>query len=53
MVRRSRIVLGVCLVGVVAGFFAAPLWSRMMEDQSTVDVRAQAGMLKVRSSLVW
>jgi hypothetical protein len=42
MVRLSRIVMGVCLVGVAACFFAAPLWSRLVEDQSMVDVRAQA-----------
>jgi len=42
MVRPSRIVMGVCLVGVAACFFAAPLWSRLMMDQSMVDVRAQA-----------
>ena len=42
MVRWSRIVVGVCLVGVAACFFAAPLWSRLMVDQSMVDVRAQA-----------
>jgi hypothetical protein len=42
MVRLSRIVMGVCLVGVAACFFAAPLWSRLMMDQSMVDVRAQA-----------
>src|SRR5580704_18921804 len=42
MVRRSRIGVGVCLVGVAACFFAAPLWSRLMIDQSMVDVRAQA-----------
>src|SRR5260370_9810387 len=42
MVRQGRIVIGVCLVGVAACFFAAPLWSRLMMDQSMVDVRAQA-----------
>ena len=42
MVRRNRIATGVCLVGVAACFFAAPLWSRLVEDQSMVDVRAQA-----------
>jgi hypothetical protein len=42
MVRHSRIAMGVCLVGVAAGFFAAPLWSRLTVDQSMVDVRAQA-----------
>jgi hypothetical protein len=42
MMRLSRIVMGVCLVGVAACFFAAPLWSRLMIDQSMVDVRAQA-----------
>jgi hypothetical protein len=29
-------------VGMAAGLFAAPLWSRLMIDQSMVDVRAQA-----------
>jgi hypothetical protein len=29
-------------VGMAAGFFAPPLWSRLMIDQSMVDVRAQA-----------
>ncbi len=42
MLRQSRIVMGVCLVGVTACFFAAPLWSRLVEDQSMVDVRGQA-----------
>jgi HEAT repeat protein len=42
MMRQRRIVIGVCLVGVAACFFAAPLWSRLMMDQSMVDVRAQA-----------
>jgi hypothetical protein len=42
MVRQSRIVMGFCLVGVAACFFAAPLWARLMMDQSMVDVRAQA-----------
>lgn len=42
MVRLSRIVMGVCLVGAAACFFAAPLWSRLMIDQSMVDVRVQA-----------
>jgi hypothetical protein len=42
MVRRGRIDVAVCLVGVAACFFAAPLWSRLMGDQSMVDVRAQA-----------
>lgn len=42
MVRQSRIVMGFCLVGVAACFLAAPLWSRLMIDQSMVDVRAQA-----------
>src|SRR5438046_4309418 len=42
MVRHSRTVMGACLVGVAAGFFAAPLWSRLTVDQSIVDVRAQA-----------
>ncbi len=41
MLRQSRIVMGVCLAGVAACFFAAPLWSRLMMDQSMVDVRAQ------------
>lgn len=40
--RLSRIGMGVCLAGVSACFFAAPLWSRLMIDQSMVDVRAQA-----------
>jgi hypothetical protein len=34
--------MGFCLVGVAACFFAAPLWARLMMDQSMVDVRAQA-----------
>ena len=42
MVRRTRLVVGVCLVSVAAGFFAATLWSRLMIDQSMVDVRDQA-----------
>jgi len=42
MVRQSRIVMGFCLVAVPACFFAAPLWARLMMDQSMVDVRAQA-----------
>jgi hypothetical protein len=42
MVRPSRIVMDVCLVGVSACFFASPLWPRLMIDQSMVDVRAQA-----------
>jgi hypothetical protein len=42
MVRQSRIVVGVCLVGLAACLFAVPLWSRLMIDQSMVDVRAQA-----------
>src|SRR5258706_7562771 len=42
MLRQSRIVMGVCLVGVTACFFAAPLWSRLVEDQTMVDVRGQA-----------
>ena len=42
MLRQSRIVMGVCLAGVAACFFAAPLWSRLVEDRSMVDVRAQA-----------
>jgi len=42
MVRKSRIVMGVCLAGVAACFFAAPIWSRLMIDQSMVDVRDQA-----------
>ncbi len=42
MVRQSRIVMGFCLVGVAACYLAAPLWSRLMIDQSMVDVRAQA-----------
>lgn len=42
MVRRGRIAMGICLVGMVACFSAAPLWSRLMIDQSMVDVRVQA-----------
>lgn len=42
MVRLGRIVLGVCLAGMAACFIAAPLWSRLMIDQSMVDVRDQA-----------
>jgi hypothetical protein len=42
MVRQSRTVVGFCLVGVAACSFAAPLWSRLMMDQSMVDVRTQA-----------
>ena len=42
MVRRNRIVMGVCLVGLAACFLAAPLWSRLMIGQSMVDVRGQA-----------
>jgi hypothetical protein len=34
--------MGVWLVGVAACFFSATLWSRLVEDQSMVDVRAQA-----------
>ena len=40
--RLSRIGTGVSLAAVSASFFAAPLWSRLMIDQSMVDVRAQA-----------
>lgn len=40
--RLRRIVTGGCLVGVSACFFAAPMRSRLMIDQSMVDVRAQA-----------
>lgn len=42
MLRLSRIVMGVCIAGVGACFFAAPLWSRLMLDQSMLDVRDQA-----------
>jgi hypothetical protein len=42
MVRESRIVIGVCIVGVAASLFASPLWPRLMMDQSMVDVRDQA-----------
>ena len=40
--RLSRIGMGVCLAGVSSCFLAAPLFSRLMIDQSMVDVRAQA-----------
>jgi hypothetical protein len=42
MVRRSRVVVSGCLVGLAACLFAVPLWSRLVEDQSMVDVRDQA-----------
>ncbi|HXA76840.1 MAG TPA: hypothetical protein VNV41_06865 [Candidatus Acidoferrales bacterium] len=37
MVRRSRVIVSGCLVGLAACFFAAPLWSRLVMDQSMVD----------------
>jgi hypothetical protein len=42
MVPRRRVAAGGCLVGLAACFLAVPLWSRLMVDQSMVDVRRLA-----------
>ena len=42
MVPRRRVAVCGCLVGLAACFLAVPLWSRLMVDQSMVDVRRLA-----------